>query len=158
MFDLSFFELVVIGVVALVVIGPEKLPKVARTLGALTGRAQRYVAQVKDEVNREVRFEELQQLQKEIQAGVNKTQTTINNEFNQIKDNVVPVIKSIEANNDESNKQVILSDDRYEDELYMTTTQSASEGIQTESIDLSKEKVRRKRTIKSKVTSKVEPT
>jgi len=158
MFDLSFFELVVIGVVALVVIGPEKLPKVARTLGALTGRAQRYVAQVKEEVNREVRFEELQQLQNEIQAGVNKTQTTINNEFNQIKDNIVPVMKSIKANNDEPNKQVILSDDRYEDELYMTTTQSVSEGIQTESIDQSKEKVRRKRTLKSKVTSKVEPT
>ena len=52
--------------VALIVIGPEKLPKVARTLGALTGRMQRYVAQVKEEVNREARFEELQKLQQEI--------------------------------------------------------------------------------------------
>ena len=74
MFDVAFSELVVIAIVALVVIGPERLPKVARTLGALTGRMQRYVAQVKDEVNREVRFQELQQLQQEIKATATATQ------------------------------------------------------------------------------------
>jgi sec-independent protein translocase protein TatB len=73
-FDVSFSELMVIAVVALIVIGPEKLPKVARTLGALTGRMQRYVAQVKEEVNREVRFEELQQLQREIKESAAITQ------------------------------------------------------------------------------------
>lgn len=77
MFDVSFSELMVIAVVALIVIGPEKLPKVARTLGALTGRMQRYVAQVKEEVNREVRFQELQQLQQEIQETANKSQTKL---------------------------------------------------------------------------------
>ncbi|MDI1299146.1 Sec-independent protein translocase protein TatB [Methylotenera sp.] len=77
MFDVSFSELIVIAVVALIVIGPEKLPKVARTLGALAGRMQRYVAQVKEEVNREVRFQELQQLQQEIQETVTKTKETI---------------------------------------------------------------------------------
>ena len=70
MFDVSFSELLVIAVVALLVIGPEKLPKVARTVGAFTGRMQRYVAQVKEEVNREVRFEELQKLQQEIKQSV----------------------------------------------------------------------------------------
>jgi sec-independent protein translocase protein TatB len=74
MFDVSFSELIVIAVIALIVIGPEKLPKVARTLGALTGRMQRYVAQIKEEVNREVRFEELQQIQREIQETATKTQ------------------------------------------------------------------------------------
>jgi sec-independent protein translocase protein TatB len=69
-FDVSFSELLVIAVVALLVIGPEKLPKMARTLGALTGRMQRYVAQVKEEVSREVRFEELQKLQSEIKQSV----------------------------------------------------------------------------------------
>jgi sec-independent protein translocase protein TatB len=73
-FDVSFSELIVIAAVSLIVIGPEKLPKVARTLGALTGRMQRYVAQVKDEVNREVRFQELQQLQQEIKESATKTQ------------------------------------------------------------------------------------
>jgi sec-independent protein translocase protein TatB len=77
MFDVSFSELIVIAVVALIVIGPEKLPKVARTLGALAGRMQRYVAEVKEEVNREVRFQELQQLQQEIQEKTAKTHTTI---------------------------------------------------------------------------------
>lgn len=77
MFDVSFSELIVIAVVALIVIGPEKLPKVARTLGALAGRMQRYVAQVKEEVNRDVRFQELQQLQQEIQDTVTTTKSNV---------------------------------------------------------------------------------
>lgn len=80
MFDVSFSELLVIAVVALLVIGPEKLPKVARTVGAFTGRMQRYVAQVKDEVNREVRFEELQKLQQEIKQSVENSVDEINQE------------------------------------------------------------------------------
>ncbi len=70
MFDISFSELMVIAVVALIVIGPEKLPKVARTAGAFFGRMQRFVAQVKDEVNRESRFAELQHLQQEVQSSL----------------------------------------------------------------------------------------
>ena len=70
MFDVYFSELFVIAIVALLVIGPERLPKVARTVGAFTGRMQRYMAQVKEEVNREMRFEELQKLQQEIKQSV----------------------------------------------------------------------------------------
>ncbi len=77
MFDIAFSELVVIAIVALIVIGPEKLPKVARTLGALTGRMQRYMAQIKDEVNREARFEELQKLQQEIQQASDAAHATL---------------------------------------------------------------------------------
>ena len=97
MFDVAFSELIVIAVVALVVIGPERLPKVARTLGALTGRMQRYVAQVKEEVNREVRFQELQQLQQEIKATVAATQakfTTIENDVVQQADEISSAIQS----------------------------------------------------------------
>jgi len=72
-FDISFSELLVIALVALVVIGPEKLPKVARTAGAFFGRLQRFVTQVKDEVNRETRFAELQTLQQEVQSGLQQT-------------------------------------------------------------------------------------
>jgi sec-independent protein translocase protein TatB len=90
MFDVSFFELIVIVVVALVVIGPEKLPKVARTLGALTGRMQRYVAQVKEEVNREARFDELQKLQNEIEVGVLKTQSVVAREVDVLTHGLVP--------------------------------------------------------------------
>ena len=77
MFDISFSELLVIAVIALLVIGPEKLPKVARTIGALMGRMQRYVGQVKEEVNRELRFEELQKLQQEIKHSVETAQINI---------------------------------------------------------------------------------
>ena len=70
MFDVSFSELLIIAVVALLVIGPERLPKVARTVGAFTGRMQRYMTQIKEEVNREMRFEELQKLQQEIKQSV----------------------------------------------------------------------------------------
>ncbi len=75
-----------IAVVALLVIGPEKLPKVARTAGAIIGRLQRYAAQVKDEVNREVRFAELQQLQDEIRQGAEEIQSSITEdaEFQQV--------------------------------------------------------------------------
>ena len=82
MLDVSFSELVVIAIVALIVIGPEKLPKVARTLGALVGRMQKFVAQVKEEVNRDVRFHELQELQQEIQENATKTSDQIQMESN----------------------------------------------------------------------------
>lgn len=77
MFDISFSELFVIAVVALLVIGPEKLPKVARTVGAFVGRLQRYTAQIKDEVNREMRFEELQRLQQEMQRNASEIESSI---------------------------------------------------------------------------------
>lgn len=77
MFDIAFSELVVIGVVALIVIGPEKLPKVARTVGLLLGRVQRYVNGVKSDISRELRFEELQRLQQEVQQGIRQAENTI---------------------------------------------------------------------------------
>ncbi|HEY5801006.1 MAG TPA: Sec-independent protein translocase protein TatB [Burkholderiaceae bacterium] len=65
MIDLGLTKLAVIGAIALVVIGPEKLPKVARTLGTLYGRAQRYIRDVKSEVSREMDLEELRKMHKE---------------------------------------------------------------------------------------------
>ena len=77
MFDVSFSELLVIAVIALLVIGPERLPKLARTVGAFTGRMQRYMAQIKEEVSREMRFEELQKLQQEIKQSVEQEATAL---------------------------------------------------------------------------------
>lgn len=68
MFDFSFPELMVVMVVALVVIGPERLPKVARTLGHLWGRAQRYVNTVKSDIERDMNIEEIRRLQQTVQA------------------------------------------------------------------------------------------
>lgn len=69
MIDLGLSKLAIIGVVALVVIGPEKLPKVARMAGSLYGRAQRYLNDVKSEVSREIELEELKNLQKDVQEA-----------------------------------------------------------------------------------------
>lgn len=88
MFDIAFSELIVIAIVALIVIGPEKLPKVARTLGALTGRMQRYMAQIKEEVNREARFEELQRLQQEIQQSSESAHAILQNGVSDLKQSV----------------------------------------------------------------------
>jgi sec-independent protein translocase protein TatB len=84
-FDIAFSELVIIAIVALIVIGPEKLPKVARTLGALTGRMQKYMAQIKEEVNRESRFAELQKLQDEIRSAGSAAQQSLQSGINTIE-------------------------------------------------------------------------
>ena len=69
MFDVGFSELVVIGIVALVVIGPERLPRVARTAGVLFGRLQRYVAQVKADIGREIEMSDLKQAKQEFESA-----------------------------------------------------------------------------------------
>ena len=70
MFDVAFSEILVIAVVALIVIGPEKLPKVARTLGLLTGRLQRYVSAVKTDIEREMRLEDMRKLEEETRQSI----------------------------------------------------------------------------------------
>jgi len=98
MFGISFSELFVIAIVALLVIGPEKLPKVARTIGALTGRMQRYATQVKEEVNREFRFEELQKLQQEIQQAVVSAEQNIHQQVNQVENSIADLSSKTELN------------------------------------------------------------
>lgn len=95
MFDFSFSELMVIMVVALVVIGPERLPKVARTLGHLWGRAQRYVNGVKADIERDMAVEEFRQLQQKVQAeasaveqSVKQTTLTVDQQLQQINEAV----------------------------------------------------------------------
>jgi sec-independent protein translocase protein TatB len=78
MFGIDFSELMVIMVVALVVIGPERLPKVARTLGHLWGRAQRYINSVKADISRDMAIEEFRQLQQKVQQEA----SSIEQEFN----------------------------------------------------------------------------
>jgi sec-independent protein translocase protein TatB len=84
-FDVAFSELLVIAVVALIVIGPEKLPKVARTLGLLAGRMQRYVSGIKADVDRELRMQELQSIGSEIRQGVSSVQAEIGQEMRQVE-------------------------------------------------------------------------
>ncbi|MFT6067472.1 MAG: sec-independent protein translocase protein TatB [Methylophilaceae bacterium] len=97
MFDISFAELMMIAVVALLVVGPDKLPQVARTVGAFVGRLQRYVAQIKEEVNRDARFEELQKLQQEIKQGAGQVESSMMAGASKVKAAVAG--KSVEPKN-----------------------------------------------------------
>ena len=83
MIDLGLTKLAVIGVIALIVIGPEKLPKVARMAGTLYGRAQRYLNEVKSEVSREIELEELKNLQKEVQDAAHSIKSDVENSISQ---------------------------------------------------------------------------
>ena len=89
MFDIGFSELLVIAIVALIVIGPQRLPKVARTLGHLFGRMQRYVNDVKADIAREMELDELKKLQSSmedtarsmrdsVQQGISETESELN--------------------------------------------------------------------------------
>lgn len=80
MFDIGFSELMVIAVVALIVIGPEKLPKVARTVGHLFGRMQRYVNDVKSDISREMALDDLRKLQSSMQDTVRSVEQSVNEE------------------------------------------------------------------------------
>ncbi|MGP1678039.1 MAG: Sec-independent protein translocase protein TatB [Burkholderiales bacterium] len=78
MFDIGFSELIVVALVALIVIGPERLPRVARTLGALLGRAQRYVNDVKADIQREVDLDELKNIKSTFQDAAKSVEQSMN--------------------------------------------------------------------------------
>jgi sec-independent protein translocase protein TatB len=80
MIDFGFDKIALIGAVALVVIGPEKLPRVARTVGALFGKAQRYVADVKAEVNRSIELEELKKMKTQFEDAARNVEDTVRTE------------------------------------------------------------------------------
>ena len=86
MIDFGFDKIALIGAVALIVIGPEKLPRVARTVGHLVGKAQRYVAEVKAEVNRSIELEELQKMKSQFETAARDVETSVRDEVNQASD------------------------------------------------------------------------
>lgn len=88
MFDVSLTELMVIGVVALIVIGPERLPKVARTVGHLLGRAQRYVNDVKSDIQREIELDELRKFKSEMETAAQDVQQSLNDTHNALQEPV----------------------------------------------------------------------
>jgi sec-independent protein translocase protein TatB len=77
MFDIAFSELLVILVVALVVIGPERLPKVARTMGHLWGRVQRYISRMKADISNDMALDELRELQKKVLNDADALQKSV---------------------------------------------------------------------------------
>ena len=83
MIDFGFDKLALIGAVALIVIGPEKLPRVARTVGHLLGKAQRYVNDVKAEVNRSIELEELKKMKGQFEDAARDVEKNVTNEVHQ---------------------------------------------------------------------------
>ena len=88
MFDVSLTELMVIGVVALIVIGPERLPKVARTAGILLGRLQRYVSDVKSDISREMQLDEMKKMQQQMTEQVRNMESSIAHDMREIETSV----------------------------------------------------------------------
>ncbi|HJV82479.1 Sec-independent protein translocase protein TatB [Noviherbaspirillum sp.] len=88
MIDLGLSKLALIGVVALVVVGPERLPKVARMAGTLFGRAQRYINEVKSEVSREIELEELRKVHKDMQEAASNVEQSIAKNISEIETEV----------------------------------------------------------------------
>jgi sec-independent protein translocase protein TatB len=97
MFDIGFSEIVVIAVVALIVIGPERLPKAARTLGHLFGRLQRYVNDVKADINREMELDELRKLQREVQTAATELKTSVESAAQSVESGVRDVERDLNA-------------------------------------------------------------
>lgn len=88
MIDFGFDKLALIGAVALIVIGPEKLPKVARTVGHLVGKAQRYVADVKAEVNRSIELEELKKMKSQFETAARDVEQSVQQEVNSAQSSI----------------------------------------------------------------------
>ncbi len=100
MIDLGISKLALIGAVALIVIGPEKLPRVARTVGTLLGKAQRYVADVKAEVNRSMDLDELKKMKDSVTSAAHEVQSSVRDfgsEFERGMSGSVPASEAADA-------------------------------------------------------------
>ena len=95
MFDFGFSELMVIGAVALVVLGPERLPMVARTAGEWLGKAQRLVQQVKSDIEREAELSELKKIQQEAQNVADDLNKTVKGQVDQINSEIKGLESSV---------------------------------------------------------------
>lgn len=101
MFDIGFSELLIVGVVALIVIGPERLPRVARTVGHLYGRMQRYVSSVKSDISQEMQLDEMRRLGQDFKASVESAASGVEQQAtvvdNYLRDEASNVNKAVTA-------------------------------------------------------------
>jgi sec-independent protein translocase protein TatB len=102
-FDIGFSELMLIALVGLIVIGPERLPKVARTVGHLLGRLQRYVGDVKSDISREMQLEDLKKLQAQVQDQARDLERQVNDQMKTVETQLnQSILDSAEKKTDES--------------------------------------------------------
>ena len=100
MFDIGFSEMVVLAVVALVVIGPERLPKVAKQAGAWMGKLRRYVDDVKSDINRQMELTELRNLKSQLTDAAKDIETSISSTVSEVQTSFNDVQKSLEGSAD----------------------------------------------------------
>ena len=97
MFDIGFSEIVIVAVVALIVLGPERLPRAARTMGHLFGRLQRYVNDVKADINREMELEELRKIQQEVKSAAQDLEQSVSSVARDVESGVRDVESQLNA-------------------------------------------------------------
>ena len=97
MFEVGFSEIALIAVVALIVLGPERLPKVARTLGHLLGRARGYANQVKQDIDREMQMDELRKLQEQAKDAARSFESAVNDAGRSVEQEAASVQSSVNA-------------------------------------------------------------
>ena len=108
MIDLGISKLALIGVVALIVIGPEKLPRVARMAGTLLGRAQRYINDVKAEVSKEIELDELRKMQKDVQEAANNVEQSVVQSWNDTSEELRTIGQDV-TTSDATSSEVFVS-------------------------------------------------
>jgi sec-independent protein translocase protein TatB len=106
MFDIGASEIFVIAVVALIVIGPERLPRVAKTVGHLFGRLQRYVSEVKSDINREIELEELRKLKATMQDAARTIEQSVTSQVNYIDSEVKQAGAQVQEQIESAQKQM----------------------------------------------------
>ncbi|WP_416233116.1 Sec-independent protein translocase protein TatB [Castellaniella sp.] len=111
MFDVSFSELMLIGVIALIVIGPERLPKVARTIGHLLGRAQRYVNEVKSDIQKEMDLKDIGDIKHQMEDAARSVQTSMTSSVDDLKSAVTQPTQAIQDSLDEARKALDVKKD-----------------------------------------------
>ena len=118
MFGVDFSEMVVIAIVALVVIGPERLPKVARTLGLLFGRAQRYVSSLKADLEHEMQLDELRRIKRDVQSSAEALRSSVENQIValrlDISSDFEPDHKDSTSPSQATDAEITQTDSRYE--------------------------------------------
>jgi len=102
MFDVSFSELMLIGVIALIVIGPERLPKVARTVGHLLGRAQRYVSEVKSDIQKEMDLKEIGDIKHQMEDAARSVQSSMTASVDEFKATVAEPTQALKDGLDQA--------------------------------------------------------
>lgn len=133
MFDISFTELMLVGVIALIVIGPERLPKVARTIGHLLGRAQKYVNEVKSDIQSEMDLKEIGDIKKQMEDAAQSVKSSMSSSVDEIKSVVNEPAASIKDSLDEAKAALNINEQPAKPDAEQNATSTAS--LESESKD-----------------------